>query len=58
MRYSEWQQRQMDAAYSKHMDSVDRQRRKKEPCKNEGNAEVASDGSCLRCGADQGEACR
>lgn len=28
-----------------------------EPCKN-GQPYVAADGSCLRCGADQGEACR
>jgi hypothetical protein len=27
------------------------------PCKNEGPW-VEQDGSCLRCGADQGEACR
>lgn len=28
-------------------------------CKNKGNAEVHGEtGHCLRCGADQGEACR
>lgn len=28
------------------------------PCKNEGSADVnGEDGSCLRCGAIQGEAC-
>jgi hypothetical protein len=28
-----------------------------QPCKN-GQPYVAADGSCLRCGADQGVACR
>lgn len=31
--------------------------RKDQPCKN-GQPYVAADGSCLRCGADQGVACR
>lgn len=29
-----------------------------QPCKNSGNATVGQTGECLRCGADQGEACR
>lgn len=32
------------------------EKRKNMPCKNK-SVEVASDGSCLRCGADQGERC-
>lgn len=28
------------------------------PCKNSGNVECRSDGGCLRCHADAGEACR
>jgi hypothetical protein len=31
--------------------------RQNEPCKNK-SRECAVDGSCLRCGADQGVACR
>jgi hypothetical protein len=28
------------------------------PCKNDRSTAVEDDGSCLRCGADQGEGCR
>lgn len=58
MRYSDWEQRQMDIKSGLEQDRHARQMRLKQPCKNEGFSEVASDGSCLRCGADQGEACR
>jgi hypothetical protein len=59
MRYSDWEQRQMDIKSGLELDRHARKARLAKPCKNEGAAEVHPiDGSCLRCGADQGEACR
>lgn len=58
MRYSNWEQRQMDIKSGEEQDRYMRQHRLSQPCKNEGFVQVAQDGSCLRCGAGQGEACR
>lgn len=59
MRYSNWDQRQMDIKAGEEQDRYMRKHRLAQPCKNQGSAEVnGGDGSCLRCGADQGEACR
>lgn len=55
MRYSDWQQRQMDIKSGEELDRHAR-RRAAQPCKDK-QPEVAQDGSCLRCGASQGEAC-
>jgi hypothetical protein len=57
MRLSDWEQRKLDAESGLQMDA-DESRRRKLPCKNMGFAEVDGDGSCLRCGAAQGESCR
>jgi hypothetical protein len=43
----------MDAEYSLKMD---REAAMRKPCKNK-SPEVGIYGECLRCGADQGEAC-
>lgn len=58
MRYSDYEQRKMDAEYSLRMDSELRKFRASQPCKNSGNVECRHDGGCLRCDADAGEVCR
>jgi hypothetical protein len=53
MRYSDWEQRQLDIASGLELDRAVTMRR---PCKNK-SPECGPDGECLRCGAIQGEAC-
>lgn len=57
MRYSAWEQRQMDIKSGEELDRHARKLRLAQPCKNE-QPMVDAGGSCLRCGADQGEVCR
>ncbi len=58
MRYNDWEQRQMDIKSGLQQDNFMRKTRLAKPCKNK-QAEVDPwDGSCLRCGAVQGETCR
>ncbi len=53
MRYTNFEQRQMDAKSGLEMDRRDAMQR---PCKNK-QPECGPDGECLRCGAISGEAC-
>lgn len=57
MRYSKWEQRQMDIKSGEELDRHERWRKATQPCKNEQSL-CRSDGGCLRCDADVGEACR
>lgn len=57
MSYSKWEQRQMDTRSGEEQDRYMRKYRLAQPRKNE-QPLVASDGSCLRWGADQDETCR
>jgi hypothetical protein len=57
MRYSVFQQRQMDAEHALREDARLRQFKRGQPCKNK-QPLCRSDGGCLRCDADAGETCR
>ena len=57
MRYSDYQQRKMDAEYSKRLDQIERKRKASMPCKNKSQYSDQY-GGCLRCAAECGEACR
>ena len=56
MRLSDWDQRLLDQASGRHLDSLERDRIRRTLCK-ERNAAVRADGGCLGCEADVGEAC-
>lgn len=45
-------------ALKSDLSGLNRRLEQMKPCKNEGNVECFEDGSCLRCFADAGEACR
>ena len=59
MRLSNYAQSQMDAKCAEQDDErLADIRRKSAQCKNSGNVEVGHSGECLKCGAEQGIACR